>query len=86
MPNYTDSERLEFFFRGNIEVALDGYKGKPPEGYAIMELVGPEDSIFLSHYHATPRDAVDEAITRAKEGLGEVDDPYRVRQDRHAIE
>lgn len=78
MPTYTDSERLEFFFRGNIEVAASRAKENHPADYAIMELVGPEDYIYLSHGHANPRDAVDEAITRKDEGLGEVDDPYRV--------
>ena len=80
MTTYTDSERLEFFFRGNIEVAVSKIVGQPPEGFCLMELVGAEDYIFISHEHKDPRDAVDEAITRKNEGLGEVDDPYRLKE------
>ena len=84
MTTYTDSERLEFFFRGNIEVAVSKIVGQPPEGFCLMELVGAEDYIFISHEHKDPRDAVDEAITRKNEGLGEVEDPYRFKEKKQS--
>ena len=62
MPN--DTERLELFFRGNVSVSVSKPIGIGEGGsYAVLEDVGPEQSVWRSGDHANPRDAIDEALS-----------------------